>query len=86
MFLIPADAEDYFQEFKILENELKEFNPELLDKDFIISISKADMLDEELKGEIAKKFPENKQPIFFSAVTQEGLMELKDEIWKRLHG
>ena len=86
LFLIPADAEDYFQEFKILENELKEFNPELLDKDFIISISKADMLDEELKGEIAKKFPENKQPIFFSAVTQEGLMELKDEIWKRLHG
>ena len=86
LFLIPADAEDYLQEFKILENELKEFNPELLDKDFIISISKADMLDEELKGEIAKKFPENKQPIFFSAVTQEGLMELKDEIWKRLHG
>ena len=86
LFLIPADAEDYFQEFKILENELKEFNPELLDKDFILSISKADMLDEELKKEIAKKFPENRQPIFFSSVTQEGLMELKDAIWKKLHG
>ena len=86
LFLIPADAEDYLKEFEILENELKKFNPELLDKDFIVSVSKADMLDEELKKEISGKFPENRQPIFFSAVTQEGLMELKDAIWKKLHG
>lgn len=86
LFLIPADAEDYLKEFEILENELKKFNPELLDKDFIVSVSKADMLDEELKKEISRKFPENRQPIFFSAVTQEGLMELKDAIWKKLHG
>ncbi|MCP2038041.1 GTPase ObgE [Chryseobacterium sp. HSC-36S06] len=86
LFLIPADAEDYYQEFEILENELKKFNPELLDKDYIVSISKADMLDEELKGEISSKFPEKRKPIFFSAVTQEGLMELKDAIWKKLHG
>jgi GTP-binding protein len=84
--LIPADSEDHFQEFKILENELKEYNPELLDKDFIISISKADLLDEELRKEISAEFPENKQPIFFSGVTGEGLMELKDVIWKHLHG
>jgi GTP-binding protein len=86
LFLIPADSEDHFQEFKILENELKEYNPELLDKDFIISISKADLLDDELKREISAEFPENKQPIFFSGVTGEGLMELKDVIWKHLHG
>ena len=86
LFLIPADAEDYLKEFEILENELKKFNPELLDKDFIVSVSKADMLDEELKKEISGKFPENRQPIIFSAVTQEGLMELKDAIWKKLHG
>lgn len=86
LFLIPADAEDYLKEFEILENELKKFNPELLDKDFIVSVSKADMLDEELKKEISGKFPVNRQPIFFSAVTQEGLMELKDAIWKKLHG
>ena len=86
LFLIPADAEDYYQEFEILENELKKFNPELLDKDYIVSISKADMLDEELKDEISRKFPEKRKPIFFSAVTQEGLMELKDAIWKKLHG
>ena len=86
LFLIPADAEDYYNEFEILENELKKFNPELLDKDYIISISKSDMLDEELKEEISNKFPENRKPIFFSSVTQEGLMELKDAIWKKLHG
>ena len=86
LFLIPADSEDHFQEFKILENELKEYNPELLDKDFIISISKSDLLDDELKKEIAAEFPENKQPLFFSGVTGEGTMELKDAIWKQLHG
>ena len=86
LFLIPADAEDYYNEFEILENELKKFNPELLDKDYIISISKSDMLDEELKEEISNKFPDNRKPIFFSSVTQEGLTELKDAIWKKLHG
>lgn len=86
LFLIPADAEDYVQEFNILENELQKFNPELLDKDVILAISKSDMLDEELKAEIAAKFPENRQPIFFSSVTEEGLMDLKDAIWKKLHG
>ena len=86
LFLIPADSEDHFQEFKILENELKEFNPELLDKEFILSISKADLLDDELRKEVAAEFPENRKPIFFSAVSQEGLMELKDAIWKKLHG
>jgi GTP-binding protein len=86
LFLIPADSEDHFQEYKILENELKEFNPELLDKEFILSISKSDLLDDELKKEISTEFPENRQPLFFSAVSQEGLMELKDAIWKQLHG
>ena len=86
LFMIPADSESHFQEFKILENELKEYNPELMDKDFLISVSKSDLLDDELKAEIAKEFPENRKPIFFSGVTQEGIMELKDAIWKRLHG
>ena len=65
---------------------MQQYNPELLDKDYIISVSKADLLDDELKAEISKEFPENKKPIYFSAVTQEGLMELKDAIWKQLHG
>ena len=51
-----------------------------------ISVSKADLLDDELKAEISKEFPENRKPVFFSSVTQEGLTELKDVIWKKLHG
>jgi GTP-binding protein len=57
-----------------------------LDKDFIISISKSDLLDDELKKEISAEFPENRKPLFFSGVTGEGLVELKDAIWKKLHG
>lgn len=86
LFLIPADSENHYKEFEILENELKEYNPELLDKEYIISVSKADLLDDELKAEISAEFPEGKKPIFFSGVTGEGLMELKDAIWKKLHG
>lgn len=86
LFLIPADSESHYQEFKILENELREYNAELMDKDFILSISKADLLDDELKKEIAAEFPEDRKPIFFSGVSQEGLIELKDAIWKKLHG
>jgi GTP-binding protein len=86
LFLIPADAKNHFEEFQILENELKKYNPELLDKEFIVSVSKSDLLDEELQQEIAAEFPENLKPLFFSSVTDQGLTELKDEIWKKLHG
>ena len=68
------------------ENELKEYNPELVEKDYIVSISKSDLLDQELKEAISKEFPETIEPLFFSGVTQEGLSELKDVIWKKLHG
>ena len=86
LFLIPSDSENHYKEFEILEKELKEYNPELLDKDYVISVSKSDLLDQELKDEISAEFPENRKPLFFSGVTGEGLMELKDVIWKKLHG
>ena len=86
LFLVPADAENHYEEFQILENELKKYNPELLDKDYLIAVSKADLLDDELKNEIAAEFPENRQPIFISGVSGEGLTELKDIIWEKLHG
>ena len=86
LFMIPADSENHFEEFKILERELNAYNPEMMDKDFIISISKADLLDDELKKLISVEFPENRKPIFFSGVSQEGLMELKDVIWGKLQG
>ena len=85
LFMIPADSEDHYKEYQILINELNEYNPEMMDKDFIISISKADLLDDELKKLISTEFPENRKPIFFSGVSQEGLMALKDVIWGKLH-
>lgn len=85
LFLIPADSKDHLEEFKILRNELELFNPEMLQKDFIIAISKSDMLDDELKEAIAKELPKNIPHIFISSVTNTGLVELKDLLWKTLN-
>lgn len=84
LFLIPADSSNHAKEYDILINELKKFNPELLDKERILAISKSDMLDDELKAEIAEQLPTNIPHLFISSVAQTGLTELKDEIWKRL--
>jgi GTP-binding protein len=83
--MIPADSNDHRKDFDILLNELREYNPELLQKDFVIAISKSDMLDEELKAAIEKELPKNIPHIFISSVTQQGLTELKDLLWKVMH-
>jgi len=85
LFLIPADSEDHAKEFAVLYNELEQFNPELLQKDMLIAISKSDMLDEELKREIAKELPEKLPHIFISSVTGFGIVELKDLLWAKLN-
>lgn len=85
LFLIPADSKDHKKEFDILYNELSEYNPELLQKDFIIAISKSDMLDDELKEAIKKDLPRNIPHIFISSITGKGLTELKDLLWKILN-
>lgn len=85
LFLIPADSNDHKKEFEILVNELEEYNPELLDKKFIIAISKSDMLDKELKDAIEKELPKNIPHLFISSVAQQGLVELKDMLWKTLN-
>ena len=85
LFLIPADSKDHRKEFEILHNELKEYNPELLQKDFIIAVSKSDMLDDELKEAIGQELPENIPHVFISSVTQKGLTELKDLLWQTLN-
>ena len=85
LFLIPADSQDHKKEFDILYNELKEYNSELLQKDFIIAISKSDMLDDELKEAIVKELPENIPHLFISSVAQKGLIELKDLLWNTLN-
>ena len=86
LFLIPADSKDHRKEFEILYHELKEYNPEMLQKQFLIAISKSDMLDQELKEAISKELPKNIPHIFISSVTQQGLTELKDLLWKELNG
>ena len=85
LFLIPADSNDIQKEYDILLNELRKHNPELLDKQRLLAISKSDMLDDELKTEIAKELPKDVKALFISSVAQLGLMELKDELWNLLN-
>ncbi|WP_091423813.1 GTPase ObgE [Formosa sp. Hel1_31_208] len=87
LFLIPADAEDIRKQYDILLDELRRYNPEMLDKERIIAISKSDMLDEELKTELKSELDET-LPIdymFISSVAQQGITELKDKLWKILN-
>ncbi|MEQ6125340.1 GTPase ObgE [Pseudotenacibaculum sp. MALMAid0570] len=85
LFLIPADSDDIAKEYEILLNELKKHNPELLDKQRLLAISKSDMLDDELKEELEKEIPENIPYLFISSVAQLGLTELKDKLWQMLN-
>lgn len=85
LFMVAADSPDINEEYKILLNELKKHNPELLDKERILAISKCDLLDEELKKEIVKTLPKKIPHIFISSVAQINLDLLKDLIWKKLN-
>lgn len=84
LFLIPADSSDHAKELKILLDELRRFNAELLDKPYVIAISKSDLLDEELTGAIRQEFPPGAPVVFFSSVTGEGIPALKDRLWTLL--
>jgi GTP-binding protein len=84
LFMVPADADDIHKEYQILLNELKQYNPELLHKQRLLAITKADMLDDELKAALAKDLPTIPY-LFISSVAQQGLTELKDLIWKHLN-
>jgi len=85
LFLIPCDSNNILNEYKILLNELKKYNPELIDKERILAISKSDLLDEELKKELKKELPKNIPTLFISSIASSGLTELKDLIWKKLN-
>jgi GTP-binding protein len=88
LFLVPADADDIKKEYEILLDELRRYNPEMLDKDRLIVISKCDMLDDELRAELKKQldaaFKETPY-LFISSVAQQGLQELKDKLWQMLN-
>jgi GTPase len=85
LFLIPADSKDINAQYEILLNELRKYNPELLDKRRLLAITKSDLLDDELKNEISKELPKDLPAVYISAIMQQGITELKDLIWKSLH-
>ena len=85
LFLIPADADDIEKQYKILLNELKKYNPQLLDKTRLLAISKSDMIDEELKAGIKKELPKDLPHVFIFSITNQGINDLKDMIWKTLN-
>lgn len=85
LFMVPADSDHIEKEYKILLNELKQYNPELIDKERILAVTKCDMLDEELKAELSHEFPKDVDVICISSIAQMGIQELKDLIWKKIN-
>lgn len=85
LFMIPADSKDIREEYGILLNELEKYNPELLDKQRILAITKCDMLDAELLEELRNELPEDIKSVFISSVSGLGIAELKDLIWEELN-
>ncbi len=87
LFMIPADADDIMKQYEILLDELRRYNPEMLDKERLIVISKSDMLDDELRAELKQEL-DGKLPIdymFISSITQQGITKLKDKLWAMLN-
>ena len=82
LFMVPADADDVTGQYNILLDELRKFNPQLLDKHRLLAVSKCDMLDDELIAEIRKTLPSDLPSVFISAVTGQGIAELKDMLWR----
>jgi GTP-binding protein len=85
LFLIPADAKDIGDQYRILLGELRKYNPELLDKKRLLAISKVDMLDEELMKEMEREIPKDLPYVFISSISQFNLEKLKDLIWQAIH-
>ena len=85
LFMIPADTDDIRKEFEILMGELQKYNPELLDKQRLLAITKSDLLDEELESEMKAELPDDVDAIFISSITGKGIDGLKDKIWHYLN-
>ena len=85
LFMVPADSEDVKKEYDILLNELKKYNPELMDKDRVLAITKCDLVDEEKIKEIKKHLPKKVPPVFICSIMGQGIDELKDLIWLTLN-
>lgn len=84
LFMIPADADNIARQYDILINELEQYNPEMLDKERMLAVTKADMLDDELRGEMEKELPKGIKHIFISSVSGYNISHLKDMLWDML--
>ena len=85
LFMIPADSDDIRRDYEILLGELTQYNPELLDKERLLAVTKCDMLDEELLGQMQPHLPEGIPSVFISSVTGLNIQRLKDMLWEALH-
>ena len=85
LFMVPADSRDIREEYNILLNELKQYNPELADKHRILAITKSDMLDDELMDEMRRDVPDDVRVVFISSISGLGIGELKDALWQALN-
>ena len=86
LFMVSAEEEDIFRSYEVLLNELKEYNPQLLDKERVLAVTKCDLADEERIKEIRKTLPKGIPAQLISSVSGKGLQELKDLLWKALNG
>lgn len=85
LFMVPGDTDDIKREYEVLLNELKQFNPELLDKHRVLAVTKCDLLDEELIEMLKETLPTDLPVVFISAVVGKGLDKLKDVLWDELN-
>ena len=85
LFMVPADSDDIRKEYEVLLNELRTFNPEMLDKQRVLAVTKSDMLDQELMDEIEPTLPEGIPHVFISSVSGLGISVLKDILWEELN-
>ena len=85
LFMVPADTDDIKREYEILLNELATFNPEMLDKQRVLAVTKCDLIDDELKSMLTPTLPEGVPCVFISAPTGDGIQELKDTLWEALN-
>jgi GTP-binding protein len=86
LFMVPADSADIAHDYQVLLNELREYSPELLDKSRLLAITKCDMLDNELMEQLRRELPKGVDHVMISSVARIGLDELKDKLWRMLHG
>ncbi len=85
LFMVPCDADDIKAEYEILLNELKTYNPELLDKQRVLAVTKCDMLDDDMLKQLAKTLPRSVESVMISSVAGKNIAELKDLLWKKLN-